>query len=111
MLLYGHLDKQPPLGDWSGRARPWQPWSRDGRLYGRGAVDDGYSGYAATTALTAIQAAGGEHARAILFLETGEESGSPDLPAYLEHLSDRLGRGVIRWSASTPAVATTSGCG
>ncbi|SNT42692.1 Acetylornithine deacetylase/Succinyl-diaminopimelate desuccinylase [Streptosporangium subroseum] len=91
VLLYGHLDKQPPLGDWSDGLGPWQPVVRDGRLYGRGAVDDGYSGYAATTALAAVQAAGGEHARAILLLETGEESGSPDLPAYLEHLSDRLG--------------------
>jgi acetylornithine deacetylase/succinyl-diaminopimelate desuccinylase-like protein len=91
VLLYGHLDKQPPLGDWSEGLGPWQPVLRDGRLYGRGAVDDGYSGYAATTALEAVRAAGGEHARAILLLETGEESGSPDLPAYLEHLADRLG--------------------
>ncbi|MFB9679265.1 M20/M25/M40 family metallo-hydrolase [Streptosporangium vulgare] len=91
VLLYGHLDKQPPLGDWSDGLGPWRAVVRDGRLYGRGAVDDGYSGYAAVTALTAIQAAGGEHARTVLLLETGEESGSPDLPWYLEHLSDRLG--------------------
>ncbi|MFF5112744.1 M20/M25/M40 family metallo-hydrolase [Streptosporangium sp. NPDC000509] len=91
VLLYGHLDKQPPLGDWSDGLGPWRAVVRDGRLYGRGAVDDGYSGYAAVTALTAIQTAGGEHARAVLLLETGEESGSPDLPRYLEHLADRLG--------------------
>ncbi|MFC6079644.1 M20/M25/M40 family metallo-hydrolase [Sphaerisporangium aureirubrum] len=91
VLLYGHLDKQPPLGDWSEGLGPWQAVLRDGRLYGRGSVDDGYSGYAAATALTAVRAAGGEHARALLLLETGEESGSPDLPAYLEHLAGRLG--------------------
>ncbi|UBU13525.1 M20/M25/M40 family metallo-hydrolase [Nonomuraea gerenzanensis] len=91
VLLYGHLDKQPPLGDWSAGLGPWQPVIRDGRLYGRGAADDGYSGYAATTALEAVRGAGGEHARAVLLLETGEESGSPDLPAYLEQLADRLG--------------------
>ncbi|WP_406673976.1 M20/M25/M40 family metallo-hydrolase [Nonomuraea sp. N2-4H] len=91
VLLYGHLDKQPPLGDWSEGLGPWQPVIRGDRLYGRGAADDGYSGYAATTALEAVQEAGGEHARAVLLLETGEESGSPDLPAYLEHLGDRLG--------------------
>ena len=68
-----------------------QPVLRQGRLYGRGAVDDGYSGYAAVTALEAARAAGGGHARAILLLETGEESGSPDLPAYMEHLAGRLG--------------------
>jgi acetylornithine deacetylase/succinyl-diaminopimelate desuccinylase-like protein len=91
VLLYGHLDKQPAFGEWSAGLAPWQPVLRDGRLYGRGSVDDGYSAYAAVTALEAVRAAGGEHARAIILLETGEESGSPDLPAYLEHLSDRLG--------------------
>jgi acetylornithine deacetylase/succinyl-diaminopimelate desuccinylase-like protein len=90
-LLYGHLDKQPALTEWSTGLGPWQPVLRDGRLYGRGSVDDGYSGYAALTALEAVRAAGGEHARAVILLETGEESGSPDLPAYLHHLARRLG--------------------
>jgi acetylornithine deacetylase/succinyl-diaminopimelate desuccinylase-like protein len=91
VLLYGHLDKQPALGEWSAGLGPWQPVLRDGRLYGRGSVDDGYSGYAAVTALEAVRAAGGGHARAVILLETGEGSGSPDLPAYLELLSGRLG--------------------
>jgi acetylornithine deacetylase/succinyl-diaminopimelate desuccinylase-like protein len=91
VILYGHLDKQPSVGEWSAGLDPWKPVVRDGRLYGRGAVDDGYSGYAATLALEAVRAAGGEHARAVLLLETGEESGSPDLPAYMELLGDRLG--------------------
>lgn len=91
VLLYGHLDKQPPFGGWSEGLAPWKAVIRDGRLYGRGSADDGYSGYAATVALEAVHAAGGEHARAIVLLETGEESGSPDLPAYMEHLGDRLG--------------------
>jgi acetylornithine deacetylase/succinyl-diaminopimelate desuccinylase-like protein len=92
VLLYGHLDKQPPVGGWSDGLGPWTPVLRDGRLYGRGAVDDGYSGYAAIAAIEAVRAAGGSHSRCVVLLETGEESGSPDLPAYLEHLSDRLGR-------------------
>jgi acetylornithine deacetylase/succinyl-diaminopimelate desuccinylase-like protein len=91
VLIYGHLDKQPALGDWSAGLGPWRPVLRDGRLYGRGAADDGYAGYAAVTALEAVRAAGGEHSRAVVLLETAEESGSPDLPAYLEHLADRLG--------------------
>jgi len=92
VLLYGHLDKQPAAGRWSEGLGPWQPVLRNGRLYGRGAADDGYAGYAATAALEAVHAAGGAHTRAVLLLETGEESGSPDLPAYMEHLGDRLGR-------------------
>ncbi|WP_179772575.1 M20/M25/M40 family metallo-hydrolase [Amycolatopsis endophytica] len=92
VLLYGHLDKQPPVGGWGDGLGPWTPVVRDGRLYGRGSADDGYAGYAATAALEAVHAAGGAHARSVILLETGEESGSPDLPRYLEHLADRLGR-------------------
>jgi acetylornithine deacetylase/succinyl-diaminopimelate desuccinylase-like protein len=91
VLLYGHLDKQPPVGGWADGLGPWTPVFRDGKLFGRGVVDDGYSAYAATTALEAVREAGGEHARTVLLLETGEESGSPDLPAYVEHLAGRLG--------------------
>lgn len=91
VLMYGHLDKQPPVANWSEGLGPWTPVVRDGRLYGRGAADDGYSGYAAIAAIEAVRAAGGQHARCVVLLETGEESGSPDLPAYLEHLKPRLG--------------------
>ncbi|MEU4801610.1 M20/M25/M40 family metallo-hydrolase [Actinosynnema sp. NPDC023587] len=91
VLLYGHLDKQPPVANWSEGLGPWTPVVRDGRLYGRGAVDDGYSGYAAVAAIEGLRAAGGSHARCVVLLETGEESGSPDLPAYLEHLKPGLG--------------------
>jgi len=91
VLLYGHLDKQPPVGGWSEGLDPWTPVVRDGRLYGRGSVDDGYAPYAAITAIEALRANGGSHARCVLLLETGEESGSPDMPAYVEHLADRLG--------------------
>ncbi|MFC0115592.1 M20/M25/M40 family metallo-hydrolase [Kibdelosporangium aridum] len=91
VVLYGHLDKQPPVGGWAEGLGPWTPVLRDGRLYGRGAADDGYSGYAATAAIEALKAAGGSHARCVILLETCEESGSPDLAAYLTHLRDRLG--------------------
>lgn len=90
-LLYGHLDKQPPFEGWSEGLSAWKPVRRGDRLFGRGAVDDGYAGFAATAAIEALQASGGEHGRCVLLLETGEESGSPDLPAYLEHLAERLG--------------------
>ncbi|WP_033292438.1 M20/M25/M40 family metallo-hydrolase [Amycolatopsis jejuensis] len=91
-LCYGHLDKQPPLEGWSSGLGPWTPVVRDGRLYGRGSADDGYAGYAVITALQAVHAAGGRHGRVVLLLETGEESGSPDLAWYLEHLKHRLGQ-------------------
>ncbi|WP_051792280.1 M20/M25/M40 family metallo-hydrolase [Amycolatopsis jejuensis] len=91
VLCYGHLDKQPPLEGWSPGLGPWLPVIRDGRLFGRGSADDGYAGYAAVTAVQAARAAGGRHARVVLLLETGEESGSPDLATYLDHLERQLG--------------------
>ncbi|HJQ46010.1 MAG TPA: M20/M25/M40 family metallo-hydrolase [Amycolatopsis sp.] len=91
VLLYGHLDKQPPVGGWAEGLGPWAAVVRNGKLFGRGSADDGYAGYAAVAGLEAIRASGGAHARSVLLLETGEESGSPDLPSYLEHLADRLG--------------------
>ena len=91
VLLYGHLDKQPPVGGWSEGLGPWTPVIRGDRLYGRGAADDGYSGYAATTAIEALRATGGQHARCLVLLETSEESGSPDLEAYLAAYRQRLG--------------------
>jgi acetylornithine deacetylase/succinyl-diaminopimelate desuccinylase-like protein len=91
VLLYGHLDKQPPVGGWSAGLDPWTPVVRDGRLYGRGSADDGYAGFAAVAAIEAVRAAGGHHARCVVLLETGEESGSPDMPDYLALLSPRFG--------------------
>jgi acetylornithine deacetylase/succinyl-diaminopimelate desuccinylase-like protein len=91
VLMYGHLDKQPPVGGWGEGLGPWTPVLRDGRLYGRGSADDGYAGYAAIAAIEGVRQAGGTHSRCVILLETGEESGSPDLPAYLDHLRPRLG--------------------
>jgi acetylornithine deacetylase/succinyl-diaminopimelate desuccinylase-like protein len=91
VLLYGHLDKQPPVGGWSEGLGPWTPVVRGDRLYGRGAADPRDSGYAPSAAIEGVRAAGGKHARCLVLLETSEESGSPDLEAYLEAYRDRLG--------------------
>ncbi|MBB3049765.1 acetylornithine deacetylase/succinyl-diaminopimelate desuccinylase-like protein [Prauserella isguenensis] len=91
VVVYGHLDKQPAAGEWSAGLAPWTPVIKEGRLYGRGAGDDGYAAYAAATALEALHAGGGANARTVVLLETCEESGSRDRGAYLEHLRPRLG--------------------
>jgi acetylornithine deacetylase/succinyl-diaminopimelate desuccinylase-like protein len=91
VLLYGHLDKQPPMEGWHPGLGPWAPVVRDGRLYGRGGADDGYAAYASLAAIEAVQAHGGRHARCIGIIECSEESGSPDLPAHVHHLADRIG--------------------
>jgi acetylornithine deacetylase/succinyl-diaminopimelate desuccinylase-like protein len=90
VLLYGHLDKQPPMTGWRDGLGPWEPVVDGDRLYGRGGADDGYAVYASVAAIEAVQAGGGEHGRLVGIIECSEESGSPDLPAYVEHLADRI---------------------
>jgi acetylornithine deacetylase/succinyl-diaminopimelate desuccinylase-like protein len=90
VLLYGHLDKQPPLAQWRTGLGPWEPVRDGDRLYGRGGADDGYAAFAALSAIEAVRAAGGAHRRCVVLIEASEESGSPDLPAHLERLGDRL---------------------
>ncbi|MFN8018414.1 MAG: M20/M25/M40 family metallo-hydrolase [Acidimicrobiales bacterium] len=91
VLLYGHLDKQPPMDGWRDGLGPWEPTVVGDRLYGRGGADDGYAIYASLAAIEAVQAEGGRHGRCIGIIECSEESGSPDLPAYVGHLADRIG--------------------
>ena len=49
-LLYGHLDKQPEFTGWLPGLSPWEPVIRDGKLYGRGAADDGYAAFSSLAA-------------------------------------------------------------
>ncbi|MEY2447971.1 MAG: hypothetical protein QOH79_1447 [Acidimicrobiaceae bacterium] len=91
VVLYGHLDKQPEMTGWRDGLGPWEPVLEGDRLYGRGAGDDGYAAFAALSAIEAVQASGGTHARLLVIIEASEESGSPDLPAYMKALADRIG--------------------
>ena len=89
ILIYGHMDKQPPLGQWRSGLSPFEPVREGDLLYGRGTADDGYALFAAVTGLLAAE--GGRGCVTIL-IEASEESGSPDLSAYVAHLGDRIGR-------------------
>jgi acetylornithine deacetylase/succinyl-diaminopimelate desuccinylase-like protein len=91
VLLYGHLDKQPEMTGWADGLGPWIPVVKDGRLYGRGGADDGYAMFAAVAAILALKAQGAAHARCAILIEACEESGSYDLPFYVDHLAERLG--------------------
>ena len=104
MLLYGHLDKQPEMTGWREGFGPWTPVVREGRLYGRGGADDGYAVFAALAAIRELSAGGRPHARCAILIECCEESGSYDLPAYLEALSSRI-------QAPSLVVGLDSGCG
>ena len=104
VLLYGHLDKQPEMEGWEEDLGPWKPVFRDGKLYGRGGADDGYAVFASLAALRALDEQGIPRGRAVVLIECSEESGSPDLPAYVEDLQDRIGQPDL-------VVCLDSGCG
>ena len=92
VVLYGHLDKQPPLGDWSEGLAPFTPVRRGDRLYARGVADDGYSTFSALLALESLEANAIAHARCVVLIEASEESGSSDLEFYLDALREHLGQ-------------------
>lgn len=90
-VLYGHLDKQPPLGQWSEGLDPFRPVRRGDRVYARGVADDGYALFSALLALEAMEASNIPHRRCVVLIEASEESGSPDLEAHLDALATHLG--------------------
>ncbi len=104
VLLYGHLDKQPPFEGWRAGLGPFEPVLEGDRLYGRGGADDGYAVFAIVTAWRALQEFGARFPRCVALVECSEESGSGDLEAYVEHLRDRIGRPDL-------VVCLDSGCG
>ena len=92
VLFYSHLDKQPSRPHlWSEGLHPLKAVRRESFLYGRGSVDDGYGGYLCVTAIRLLQEAGIPHPKATFLIETCEESGSYDLPPYLDELTEDLG--------------------
>jgi len=91
VLLYGHYDKQPEFSGWDDDLSPWEPKIKDGKLYGRGGADDGYATFGSLTAIRALKEQGIPHAHCVVLIEGCEESGSFDLPHYIELLEDRIG--------------------
>jgi acetylornithine deacetylase/succinyl-diaminopimelate desuccinylase-like protein len=104
VLFYGHLDKQPEMTGWREDLGPWVPKIEDGKLYGRGSADDGYAIYAALTVIAGLDAQGVARPRCVGIIESCEESGSPDLPEYLDLLAPRFGDVAL-------VAGLDSGCG
>src|SRR6201993_955772 len=104
VLLYGHLDKQPEMTGWAEGYGPWIPRIEGDKLYGRGGADDGYAMFGALSALLALREQSVPHAHCVVLIEACEESGSYDLPFYVDHLAARLGNPSL-------VVCLDSGCG
>jgi len=104
ILLYGHLDKQPEMKGWKEGLGPWEPVLKENKLYGRGGADDGYALFTSLLAIKILRDQNIPHARCVVIIEACEESGSYDLPFYIDYLSDQLGKPEL-------VICLDSGCG
>tara|TARA_R110000868_G_scaffold32183_9_gene117354 strand:+ start:5939 stop:7399 length:1461 start_codon:yes stop_codon:yes gene_type:complete len=104
ILLYGHMDKQPEFNGWDDDKSPWTPVIQDNKLYGRGGADDGYAIFSSITAIKALQEQNLPHSRCVIIIEGCEESGSFDLPYYIDYLKDKIKEPSL-------VICLDSGCG
>lgn len=113
VIVYSHLDKQPPMLPWAEGLDPYTPVIRAStdhkgnactKLYGRAGADDSYGVFATISAVKAVQAQGLPHGRVVGLIEFCEESGSFDLPHYLNKLKPELGNPDL-------LICLDSGCG
>jgi acetylornithine deacetylase/succinyl-diaminopimelate desuccinylase-like protein len=111
VLLYAHHDVQPPGEDDGWDGKPFEPFERDGRLYGRGSSDD-KCGIVTHTGV--VRAFGGRPPVGIkVFVEGEEEIGSDHLPELISRYGELLAADVIviadsgNWRAGTPALTVS----
>jgi acetylornithine deacetylase/succinyl-diaminopimelate desuccinylase-like protein len=91
VTVYGHHDVQPadPLDLWT--TPPFEPTVRDGCLHARGASDDKGQVHFQVSAIRHLLAADGRlPVNLKFFVEGEEESGSPNIDAFLGEHAERL---------------------
>ncbi|HEX4205829.1 MAG TPA: M20/M25/M40 family metallo-hydrolase [Ktedonobacteraceae bacterium] len=102
LLLYNHYDVQPaePLDLWT--SAPFEPMTRDGKLYARGVADNKAEIAARLTAIRALLATnGGELPITIRWIIEGEEEiGSPHFESIAAKYADLLKADGALWEGS-----------
>ncbi len=96
ILIYGHHDVQPadPLELWT--TPPFEAAVRDGKIYGRGSVDDKGQVLMHLAAIEAhLRVNGALPVNIKVVVEGEEEIGSPNFEAFLARERDRLAADVV----------------
>lgn len=111
VLLYAHHDVQPPGPDTQWETAPFEPFERDGRLYGRGSADDKAG---IVLHLASIRALGNDLPVTVkVFIEGEEEIGSAHLVDFLNEYTELLSSDAIvigdsgNWRIGTPTLTTS----
>ena len=115
ILLYAHHDVQPPGDDSVWETPAFEPTTKDGRIYGRGAADDKAGVIAHLAAIEALQAVVGPDfdLGISIYIEGEEESGSRTFRAFLDENKAKLAADVIivadsmNWSPEIPALTVS----
>ncbi len=84
LAILAHLDVVPPAGEWRVTA-PYEMRELNGRIYGRGVIDDKGPAVVSLWAILCAQRLGLLKRKVQLLLGSDEECGSGDLAWYLEH--------------------------
>ncbi|MCC6808164.1 MAG: M20/M25/M40 family metallo-hydrolase [Deltaproteobacteria bacterium] len=96
VLLYGHHDVQPEGRPEKWISPPFEPTERNGRLYGRGTVDDKAGVMVHVAAIAAfLKGAGGCPVNLKFLVEGEEEIGSDNLPRFLEKFKAKVQADVV----------------
>ncbi|TCD53588.1 dipeptidase [Alloscardovia theropitheci] len=111
VLLYAHHDVQPVPDESAWDTPAFSATEKDGRLYGRGAADDGGGIAIHSGALHALGDDLGVNIR--IFIEGEEEMGSPSFIPFIEKHKDEFESDVIivadsgNWSDTIPSLTTS----
>lgn len=111
VLLYAHHDVQPPGPAEQWESAPFEPFTKNGRIYGRGTSDDKCGIIMHTAAIRAFE--GRPPVGVKVFLEGEEEVGSLHLTDFLAAHGDLLAADAIviadsgNWRVGEPALTTS----